>query len=162
MSAEFSPTPPPFITHGTKPTGRRWQGVKYERRVQEWLGKQLGPEYVPSPWLRFRLRGEGRLHWCQPDGLHIDAQTGQITIVEVKYQHCAEAWYQMNMLYAPVLAVIFPRPDWRLATCEIVKWFDCGINVPSAPRLRDDPRKTRPGEFGVFILKEQLRVVESS
>lgn len=157
LSADFSPTAPPFIAQGRRPTGRRWQGIKYERRVQEWLGQELGPEYLASPWIRFRLKGEGRLQWCQPDGLHIDAQRGQITIVEVKYQHCADAWYQMNLLYAPVLATLFPAPNWRLATCEVVKWFDCAVSTPVQPKLRDDPRKARPGEFAVFILKEQLR-----
>ena len=153
---EFAPTAPPFI--GTSPArGRRWQGIKYERLVQAWLVQTFGPEYIASPWLRFRLRDKAQLQWCQPDGLLIDTRAGQITIVEVKYQHCPDAWYQMNMLYAPVLAQLFPAPDWRLATCEVVKWFDCAISTPQPPKLRDSVAKTRPGEFAVFILKEQLK-----
>jgi len=126
--------------------------------VQTWLERNLGMGYIASPWLRFRLRDTGlRQHWCQPDGLLLDPWTGQLTIVEIKYQHCADAWFQMNRLYAPVLRMIFPERDWRFATCEIVKWFDCAIQVPEPPKLRDSPLRVKPGEFAVFICKEQLR-----
>lgn len=155
--AEFSPSAPPFIAGAPKPRGRRWQGIKYERVVQSWLEAHLGAGYLASPWLRFRLRGEPRLQWCQPDGILVDPFIGQITIVEIKYQHCPDAWYQMNMLYAPVLAKLFPKPHWTLATCEVVKWFDCAVQTPAQPKLRDSILRVRPGEFGVFILKEQLR-----
>jgi len=114
--------------------------------------------YIASPWLQFRLRESGsRVHWCQPDGLYIDPHRGQITIVEIKYQHCADAWFQMNRLYGPVLRAMFAPREWQFATCEIVKWFDCAIQVPEPPKMRDSPLAARPGEFAVFICKEQLR-----
>ena len=150
--AEFSDTPPSFLGEAPR-RGRRYQGIKYERRAQLFLAESLGPEYIPSPWLRFRLRGDSTLHWCQPDGIFFDVRAGQITIVEIKYQHCADAWFQLNRLYLPVLQKMFPRSMWDFATIEVVKWYDCATEVPQPPRLRESVRAARPGEFGVFIWK---------
>lgn len=126
--------------------------------MQAWLQASLGDGYIASPWLRFNLRETGsRHHWCQPDGLLLDPYAGLLTIVEIKYQHCADAWFQMNRLYGPVLRRMFPAPEWKFATCEVVKWFDCAVQTPEVPKLRDCPSKARPGEFAVFICKEQLR-----
>lgn len=120
-----------------KYTGRRLQGVRYERRVHEYLASLYGDGYVASPWLKFFA--EGRWRWCQPDGLVLAPATGRITVVEVKYQHTSDAWWQLRHLYLPVLAQIFPPALWRFDVCEVVKWYDPAVVFPERVVLAHEP-----------------------
>lgn len=104
-------------------TGRRLEGIRYEKKVHAYLEALYGNKYLPSPWLRFFTQ-EGKWRWCQPDGLLLDVVKGRITIVEVKYQHTADAWWQVRCLYEPVLRSMFPPHLWEFECCEVVKWFD--------------------------------------
>lgn len=103
-------------------TGRRLEGIRYERKVHERLELLYGDRYMASPWLKFFA--EGKWRWCQPDGLLFDLKRGRITIVEVKYQHTSDAWWQVRQLYQPVLEQIFPKNLWEYDACEVVKWYD--------------------------------------
>jgi hypothetical protein len=132
-------------------------GLRYERAAHEHNSAELGPQYLASPWIQFRLRGDARHHWCQPDALYFDLLGGQITIIEVKYSHCADAWFQLNRVYLPVLSVMFPQKLWKFATLEMVKWFDCATAVPQPPKLREGILRARPNEFGVYIWKPRGR-----
>ena len=109
-------------------TGSRLLGVKYEKKVQEYLGQCYGEAYLANPWLCF-FSG-GRKRWCQPDGLLFDFKAGTITIVEVKYQHTPLAWWQCLYLYLPVLEQIFPEELWRFQFCEVTKWYDPAVRFP--------------------------------
>ena len=82
--ARLALNPPPFI-HQRRYTGRRAQGVAYERKVQQLLLDNYPDTYVPSPWLCFQSEGSNKWRWCQPDGLLVDIDAGIITCVEVKY-----------------------------------------------------------------------------
>ena len=110
-------------------TGRRLEGVRYERKVHEYLAMILPGRYAPSPWVKFFSAGSC-WRWCQPDGLVIDPRKGRITIVEVKYQHTPDAWWQVKHLYLPVLQLIFPPQLWEYDLCEIVKWYDPSVIFP--------------------------------
>jgi len=118
---------PPSLTK-RRLTGRRLQGVRYEKKAQEYLQERLGEGYVNSPWIRFLADGKWR--WCQPDGILFKPREGRIVIVEVKYQHTSDAWWQLRHLYQPVLEAIFPRDLWRYEVCELVKWFDPATPFP--------------------------------
>lgn len=126
---------PPFAQR-RKSTGARAKGVRYEKKVQAYL-QSLDPLYLPSPWLRFL--DESGWRWCQPDGIRIDAATGELLVVEVKYQHTQQAWEQMEKLYAPVLRFLFPGNGWRLRFLEVVKWYDCDTPCTPTPRLIEHP-----------------------
>jgi len=64
--------------------------------------------------------------FCQPDALLIDVYSGRVVIVEVKYQHTTDAWWQLLALYVPVVRRLF-GPAWEVACCEIVRWCDDGL-----------------------------------
>ena len=131
-------------------TGRRLEGVRYERKAQTYLLWLYGEYYVDSPWLRFYADGTWR--WCQPDGLHFDVKRGIITIVEMKYQHTPDAWWQVKRLYQPVLEAIFPRTMWQYRACEVVQWYDPDVSFPERVVLAQDVTMDCPG-FKVHIYR---------
>lgn len=139
---------PPFIREKRR-TGRRAQGVRYERKVHEYLEAMFPDQYIPSPWLMFEELGVARPRWCQPDGLLIDLARGEVTIVEVKYQHTSDAWWQMFKLYRPVLEVLLPKGLWTYRCVEVVKWYDPATVFPAAVRLSECPKGV--GEMSVHI-----------
>ena len=108
---------------------------------------QFGGDYLPSPWVRFTDAAGS--HWCQPDGV-LTLPQGKV-IVEVKYQHTTEAWYQLRLLYEPVLRCLYP--DTPLSVIEVVKWYDCAIVFPEPARLIKNLALHQGGEFGVHIWK---------
>jgi hypothetical protein len=148
LSAGFSNPP---ALRKKRYTGARLVGVKYEQKAQEYLEGLYPETYVPSPWIRFFAAGEG-WRWCQPDGLIIDPWQGRIIIVEVKYQHTPDAWWQVKQLYMPVLHQIFPPQLWNYEFCEVVKWFDPAVQFPEKVILASEPSK-RSSSFKVHIWK---------
>ena len=135
--AHFADDVPSFSKVSRRATGRRAQGLRYERRVQEMLLQRYPNAYVPGPWLRFSTGG--KMKWCQPDGLLFDIRQGLIIIVEIKYNHTSDAWWQLWELYLPVVRKMFPEKLWRIQTLEIVKWYDAVIPWPIGIRLAEEP-----------------------
>jgi hypothetical protein len=70
--------------------------------------------------------------------------------VEIKYQHTADAWFQLRELYSPVVAQAL-GPAWRLALLEVVKWFDPAAFFPERIALCPDPLQPPVGRIGVHI-----------
>jgi hypothetical protein len=133
--AIFFPGEPPYLRRHARPTGRRLAGVKYEQTVQHMLCSKFPQTYLPSPWLKFK--GANGVKWCQPDGLLFDLAEGIITIIEVKYQHTSDAWWQLRKLYEPVLRRSFNHSEnlWDFRVLEIVKWYDPLTIYPEPVRL---------------------------
>ena len=148
---KYSPEAPPFIRNPPQ-RGRRAEGIRYERKVQTHLS-ELYNDYVASPWFIFKELGTYKTRWCQPDGLLFNTHRGQITIMECKLRHTAEAWWQMKWLYLPVIAKAFPPDLWRYGMCEVVKWYDPATPFPEETRFKATLAETRPGEIGVHIYK---------
>lgn len=147
LEAHFCKCPPFIQPHRRK--GRRAQGIKYERQVHEHFTSVLGEAYVPSPWLRFKTESGWR--WCQPDALYFDLALGRLVILEVKYQHTSDAWWQLRHLYEPVLRAMFPSALWGIACCEVVKWFDPETVFPERVEMLRMPLDVKT--FGVHIWK---------
>ena len=148
---------PPFITR-TRRTGRRAQGVKYEQRAHDHHVELLEPYYVPNQWFRFRESPApgtvpGRWRWCEVDALLVRPSTGRITIIEYKYQHTSDAWWQLRRLYEPVVRKLFCPPFWSIALCEVVKWYDPAVKFPEPLRMVRDIRDAVPGSIGLHIWK---------
>lgn len=141
--------PPPI--HKMRYTGSRLLGVKYEAKVQEYLQGRYGERYVPNPWMVYYVGGQRR--WCQPDGLLFNWKRRAITIVEVKYQHTSQAWWQVMKLYLPVLQAAFPPALWEYYACEVVKWYDAATGFPVLPVLAPEVEMLRPNTFTVHIWK---------
>lgn len=118
--------------------------------MHERLYEQYGLNYIPSVWFTY-FDGEGVRH-CQPDGLLLFPDEMQLVIVEVKYSHTPEAYWQLEHLYVPVLRAFMRDSGWRIATCEVVKWYDPSTRFPVRPVLRDSLEGVKVGEFAVHIL----------
>ena len=150
---KHSPTVPPFIHSSRRSRGRRRAGEMYETKVQRWLENEFEGNYLPSPWFYFKAVGSEKVRWCQPDGLLFDFQSGLITIVEVKLQHTAAAWWQVKLLYFPLVVQLFPPNLWRYTFVEIVKWYDKDTLFPERVQLLPHLALAEENRFGVHILK---------
>lgn len=139
-SARISPLAPPFQKTRVRTAAMR-RGLKYEEKVQEFMLDQFRDFYLPSPWLHFREEDSEQFRWCQPDGVLLDVARGVIHIIEIKYSHTSDAWWQVRKLYLPVLSRIFPPSLWRFEVGEIVKWYDPDICFPESVQLVDNPMK---------------------
>jgi len=118
--------------------------------VHERLSNQYGLSYIPSQWFSF-FDGE-RVRYCQPDALLLFERLSLLLIVEVKYSHTPDAFWQLEHLYVPVLRAFMGVSHWKIATCEIVKWFDPSTRFPVRPVLRETLEDIKVGEFAVHIL----------
>lgn len=124
--------------------------MRYERKVHERLQNEYGLAYIAGMWFDF-YDGESVRH-CQPDGLLLFPDDRLLVICEIKYRHTPEAFWQLEHLYVPVLRAFMRDSGWRIATCEIVKWFDPITQFPVRPVMREKLEDIRPGEFAVHIL----------
>lgn len=146
--ARLAKDSPPFIRR-RRYTGRRAEGIRFEKRAHTHLEESYPETYVRSPWLHFREKDSAKFRWCQPDGLIFDLPRGIITVVEVKYSHTSDAWWQVRRLYIPVLEKIFGE-QWDYQVCELVKWYDGATRFPEPVELASDI--TRPSKkFKVHI-----------
>ena len=143
------PHAPPFI-RDIKRRGARRQGIKYEEKVHENFSCVYREQYLAGQWFQFLARGDRAPRWCQADALLIDIERGIITLVEVKYNHTALAWWQLKKLYLPVVQAIFGG-GWAYATCEVVKWFDPHVPLPEPVAMRRHLHDARPGEMALHI-----------
>lgn len=117
--------------------------------MKEHLEKELDGEFVPGPWAVFK--NEAGIRWCQPDGLWIDPVRGRVSIIEVKYSHCEDAYHQLRSLYEPVVRVLFQGAPWEFRTIEIVRWYDSDAYFPGEHKLRPRLELAREGEIAVHI-----------
>lgn len=131
-------------------TPKQKAGLRYERKVHERLQEQYGLAYLPSIWFDY-FDGEDIKH-CQPDGLLLLPDDRVLVIVEVKYSHTPEAFWQLEHLYVPVLRAFMRDSGWRIATCEVVKWYDPCTRYPVRTVLRESLEDVKVGEFAVHIL----------
>lgn len=145
----------PSFVRAHRARGRKGMGLRYEKRVHDHFAQQFGPLYLPSMWFAYRrLSSPKIINYAQPDGILLDFNAGLVTILEVKYNHTAEAYFQLYDKYLPLLDKWLHEKDkglWKFAVCEVVYWFDKFVEFPCRVALRDDVTKVRPGEFGVHI-----------
>lgn len=80
---------------GAGPKGR---GIRFERAIAKML-----PSALHGQWFRFvDNAGPG---YCQPDLLF--ARGDCLFVVECKLTDCSEAWDQLDLLYTPVLRMLW-------------------------------------------------------
>ena len=106
-------------------TSSQRRGLKYEAKVQGWLKKQLGSEYMVQP----RLEVLGKtciLRTLLPDGLLILGSVA--TIIEIKSQHMPESYWQLRHLYEPAVRAL---PIVCHVNClTVVKSYDPAMPYP--------------------------------
>lgn len=152
----------PSFVRTRRRQGRKGVGIRYEEKVQACLLDEY-PHYVASPWFQYRMRhAPNRVNYAQPDGLLIDVEKGVVTIVEIKYAHTPDAYFQLYNKYLPLVEAFFRRPDkkaehdkrlWRFATIEVVRWYDGAVVFPCDVTLRERIDYARPDEFAVNICR---------
>ena len=153
---KFLRSRPPFIRR-RKPKGRKAQGIRYERKVLEFLEASSPLPLYPGPWIEFwdKERGKWTKRWCQPDGLLLDPWEGRAIVVEVKYQHTSDAWWQLRKLYLPVLEMMLP--EYEFFPLEICKWYDPAVSFPEEVAMTPVPWQSQgfgsSSPFGVHIWK---------
>jgi len=129
-------------------------GLRYEAKVQRHFLEGFDG-YMPGPWFRYTTSdAPKRTNYAQPDGILIDVEAGKITICEMKYSHCAEAYFQLVDKYLPIVRKFFNNSEiWEFATVEVVYWFDCAVAFPTEPRLRERMQDARVGELAVHVCR---------
>jgi hypothetical protein len=145
----------PTFVQAHRARGRKGMGLRYERKVHNHFEQQFGALYVPSVWFAYRrLSSPKIINYAQPDGILFDFEKGIITIIEVKYNHTADAYFQLYDKYLPLLDKWIHAKErglWRFSVCEVVYWYDKFVEFPCKVALRDEVTKVKPGEFGVHI-----------
>lgn len=127
-------------------------GIRYERKAQEYLCGEFGYQYIPGPWIEYRVRDRPKVvNYAQPDGLLIQPRRGTVTIVEVKYNHISDSYFQLVDKYLPLVMAIFDKSLWTFPLVTVVKWFDPHTSYPVSTRLVDDIEKCDTREIGVHI-----------
>lgn len=144
---------PPFIKKRRR-RGRMGVGLKYEAKVQTYFADTFGYEYIPGPWFRYEVRERPKVvNYAQPDGLLIQPKRGTVTIIEIKYNHCAESYFQLVDKYLPLARAFFGTDLWNFPLCTVVKWYDKSTSYPAGIRLRDGIDHCELSEIGVHICR---------
>lgn len=134
--------------------GAKGQGLRYEAQVHAWAKREFGDFFIPGPWFSYRTRFSPNLwNYAQMDGLLFDFRRGQITIIEVKYSHTADAYFQLVDKYLPLARKFFGEKVWSFATVEVVFWYDKAVSFPTEVKLRKDIRLVQPRELAVHICR---------
>lgn len=140
---------PPFKL--LTPKGRRARlGIRYENKVHTRLEEIYGLDYWASQWFAYSIADDVR--YCQPDGLLYLREKNLFVIVEIKYSHCTEAYWQLENLYVPVMKKWMEQSRLNIATAEVVKWYDPAVAYPRKPSLVESLGDCRTDKFSVHIL----------
>lgn len=161
--AKFAADKPTFITTAGKPKLTKVQadGLRYEKRVQEYIGSSLsrGDFSVSfNPWIMYRLAGDysSIIRFCQPDCIFYKPFTNHVTIVEIKLSHTADSWRQLRQLYEPVVRYIFGE-ETGIALLEVCKWYDPNTQFPETFYYAETILETKRDKIGVHIYRPRGR-----
>jgi hypothetical protein len=147
--AEFSPIGP-FGTQAPVPqTEAQRIGLRYERKVHEHFSRRFS-NYGASQWISYKCGKGFDVRWAQPDGLMLDMEKGQVTIIEIKIRHTERAWWQLRQLYEPLVKFLFPQ--WTIGLCEVCRTFDPAVAWPE-PFHFTPPNNVQPGQLAVYPLE---------
>lgn len=122
-------------------------GLRYEAKVQAMVVGEF-PGYLPGPCIHFKDNYVMRM--AQPDGILVFDDF--VVVVEIKYQHMPEAWWQLDQLYKPLIAKLWPQK--QISLIEICRSYDPSMPFP-VPIKRFDALKDwcsqYRSEFGVLV-----------
>lgn len=104
-------------------TAAQKAGKRFERKLLKRIS-ELDVRTSISPWIQYQ---NGNLRFCQPDAL-LWLTPQDIVIVEAKLTHTADAYWQLRLLYEPVLRAI--EPAARIHLLEITRSFDPAVRMP--------------------------------
>lgn len=117
--------------------GSRAKGKTYERKViKDFTRAKLAGRVLSSPW--FTFADANGLGYCQPDILIFLQES--IIIVEVKLTQTSSAWQQLELLYKPVVELVYKKPVYLLQVCKHLHW-ETSAQVSSIEEFVDSPRR---------------------
>lgn len=106
---------------------------------------------VPRPWIEYETAGAKNPKYCQPDALLLHPQRQTCYILEAKRNHVADAYFQLENRYKPVVRHLFDEGT-TVVGIEVCNFFDCAVRVPEKPNLVDDIYEANPQMFNVLIM----------
>lgn len=145
---------PSFLEKKVEPrrTKRQKQGLAYELHVHRHLESIHGLYYIAGQWWKY-FAGD-RVRYCQTDGILLVPEKRTAIILEVKYSHTVDAYWQLENLYLPLLTRFLRGSSYTIATVEVVNWYDPAVRIPRQPRLLEHILMARPGDFSVHIMRK--------
>lgn len=136
------------VPHNRGYTHAQREGLRYEQRVHDVLLAIYGSNYRPSAAILFEDRTG--LRRAIPDGLlRVEAS---LVVVEIKLSHTERAWWQLNRLYAPLLAQL-TNPGTAIHTVEICRSYDPEVRFPGPFSLTKSLHKLQPNVTGIIQWK---------
>lgn len=145
---------PPFSLQGPGSAAQR-AGKRYEGFVASALhASGVAQRIRIAPWYRFVDLGLCP-RYCQPD-LVLEGPAGDATrlvVVEIKVSPfgLVDAWYQLELLYLPVLRRA--HPELSIVPLAICKSFDPAVALPAEARLVQFPGEAEGGAFNVMVVR---------
>lgn len=103
--------------------GRKAEGIRYERKVLTYLTSAF-PQFLGS--LPFTYWDKSGKHICIPDGVLLGENLP--VVFEVKLSHTLRAYWELCLLYRPVVSMALGRPV-RIA--EITQSYDPSSPIPT-------------------------------
>lgn len=148
---------PAFALAKKKSRGARGRGLRYEQSVHRHLKALYGEFFRAGPWFKYWVPSFTKPLWAQPDGLLFDFYKQQCVIIEIKYNHTPDAYFQMFDKYVPLVDMFLNKPTrhWTLCCCEVVYWYDKMVAYPKEITLHRHIHETRSGEVGVHICRPE-------
>ena len=107
------------------------RGLSYERKVLKTLEGNFPRRFIAQ--LPFTFRTQAKTGWAIPDGLLFDFDRRLVLLLEIKYTHGADAWWQLHKFYLPIVQEALP--SHRIIPVEICRTYDPAVRLPKAPLL---------------------------
>lgn len=129
-------------------------GIRYEKKTLKHLSLELPEPVMYHPAFRFNAGTPYDEH-AIPDAIYL--HEGTLTIFEIKLKHTADAWFQLNKLYKPILARAYPGA--RINLCEICRDYDPSIRLPGRIEKLDtlDAFVSTPQDaYGIYLYSGRI------
>ena len=146
----FAQYVPQFARLKCRSTGAQKAGKRYEAQALQYLSKTYA-NFIPLPWLMYKLKGEDQYRFCQPDGIIVDFLSGYVWVIECKIKHVSIAITKLRDLYLPLLRELFPKTLWKLIGVEFTRSFDCAVKVPVKECIVSFDMLLPKTDFGIMV-----------
>lgn len=141
LSAVRMIAPPRFAANRKRLNAYTEKGLRYQEQVTQKLEKEPNWEPVAGPWLEYVAKRDHR--YGQPDWLGFNWEKGVICIAEMKLTRVRDAWWQLNVLYKPLISKLFPSFD--IALLEIASRMK-PVDVPEDVKVVWSVDDVEPGK----------------
>lgn len=107
------------------------RGLRFERKVVAWFTATYPTRFVAG--LPFTFQTNRKRGTAVPDGLLFSPDWRSCCIVEVKLTHCADAWWQMEAFYKPIVQEALRT--FKVVCLEVCKSYDPWVKLPRPSEL---------------------------